>query len=292
MRRFSFYRPAGFAGLALLLAALPAAAMMIAPAPIPQRVAQADAVVVGKVTAIEDKLVEATQVPGAKDKVEYHVAVIKIKDDLLGAKDLTHVRVGYIVPKEVPAAPGGPIRLPIRRYPTVKFEVDQEVCAFLKKHHEGNFYVAQAYFDVIDKKAPNFEKDVEQAKKCAKLLADPKASLKAKDADTRTLTAAMLVARYRGWRGPNAKTEPIDADQSQLILTALAEADWAKPFAPNTMAPQTAFNQLGLTDKDGWSWKSAPGQPPTAFQDAAKAWLKDNAATYRIQQFVTEKKDK
>jgi hypothetical protein len=292
------YRLAGIAGLGLLLASLPAPAkaMMIAAAPIPQRVAQADVVVVGKVTAIEDKTVSATQAPGTKDKVEYHVAVIKIKDDLLGAKGLTHIKVGFIVPKEIPTpppGPGGAVRLPIRRYPTVKLEVDQEVCAFLKKHHDGEFYVAQNYFDVIDKKAPDFDKQVEQAKKCAKALADPKASLKAKDAGERLLTAGMLVSRYRTFRGPNAKTEAIDADESKLIMNALAEADWTK-VSRDTVSPLQAFAQLGVTEKDGFTWKPAPGValPPNAYQNAAKEWVKANAEKYRIQRFVAEKKDK
>jgi hypothetical protein len=215
--------------------------MMIAPAPIPQRVAQADIVVTGKVTAIEDKTVSVSEVHGAKEKTEYHVAVIKVKDNLLGAKGLTHVKVGFVIPKDPPAPQPGKPAVFIRRRPQVKLEVDQEVCVFVRKHHEGNFYVAQAYFDVIDKKQAraDFDKQVEQAKTAAKLLADPKASLKSKDAGERALTAEMLVARYRAWRGPNAKTEAIDAGESKLILTALAEADWNKPIAFNTMAPQT-----------------------------------------------------
>jgi len=42
--------------------------------------------------------------------------------------------------------------------------------------------------------------------------------------------------------------------------------------------------QLGVGEKDGW-------RPPTDFQQipaAAKKWLKDNAASYRIQSFVTD----
>jgi hypothetical protein len=293
------YRLAALAGLGLLLTALPspAKAVMIAPAPIYQRVAQADVVVVGKVTGIEEKTVEATQFPGNPAKVEYHVAVIKIEDHLLGAKALTHIKVGYIVPKEVPAAPPGPggIRaVPIRRLPSVKFEVDQEVCAFLKKHHDGDFYVAQAYFDVIDKKAADFDKSVEQAKRCAKLLADPVASLKSKDADDRLLTAGMLVMRYRsGYRGPNPKTEAIDADESKLIMKALADADWTKPITRDTVSAQQVFTQLGATEKDGWTWKPTPGpvQPPNAYRDAAFEWVKSHVDTYRIQRLVEEKKE-
>jgi hypothetical protein len=296
MQRLSC-RTAWLAGLALVFGVLPVSAMMIAPAPIPQRVAQADVVIIGKVTAIEDKPVSATQVPGAKEKTEYRVAVIKIGDALLGAKGLTHIKVGFIVPKELDPPPvvggGGAVRPMIlkKRYPTVKLDVDQEVCIFLRKHHEGEFYIAVNYFDVIDKKSPTFDTEVAVVKKAAKALADPKASLKSKDAAERTSTAGMLVSRYRGWRGPNAKPEPIDAEESKLILTNLAAGDWSKGYSREEVTPQRAFGQLGLTDKDGWNFKPVAGAPPTAYQDAAKAWLKEHAETYRIQRFVEEKKD-
>ena len=126
-----------------------------------------------------------------------------------------------------------------------------------------------------------------------KALSDPKASLKSKDADERLLTAEMLVARYRGFRGPNAKAEAIDAGESKLIMAALAEADWHKPFKFGTTLPSQTFAQLGVTEKDGFVWKPAPGValPQYAYEDAAKEWVKSNAEKYRIQRFV-EKKDK
>src|SRR5579871_5706099 len=124
-------------GLALLAAALPAAGMAVRPASRPQSVATADAVIVGKVVAIESKTVSATPVPGAKDKVDYTIASVKIEDALLGAKGLTHIKVGFVAPKELPAPqPGGPVRPMLRRLPQAKLEVDQEACLLLKKHHD------------------------------------------------------------------------------------------------------------------------------------------------------------
>src|SRR5260370_4270676 len=94
----------GLAGLSLLACSAPAFGKRIAPLPIPLRVAQADVVVVGKVTAIEDKTIKAERFPGDKQMADYKVAVVKVEEALLGAKGLTHVRVGF-----VPSA-GGPRR--------------------------------------------------------------------------------------------------------------------------------------------------------------------------------------
>jgi hypothetical protein len=294
MQRLLF-RSSWLVGLALLVVAVPASAkaMAVRLQPVPERVATADAIIVGKVAAIESKTVPATQFPGAKDKVEYTIASVKIEDALLGAKGLTHIKVGYIVPKELtPPAGRGPIRPFIRRAPQVKLEVDQQGCFLLKKHHEGEFYVVPVFADLIDKKGPTFDKDVALIRKCAKLLADPKAGLKSKDAGERTLTAGLLVVRYRTATVANAKTEPIDAGESKLILKALAEGDWSKPMAQDTITPQTAFARLNLTEKDGFVFRAGPGTPPTAYQDVAKAWLKQHADTYRIRRFVQDEKAK
>src|SRR6516162_2722914 len=64
---------AGLLGLTFL--AVPAWAMMIAPPVISQRVAAADAIVVGKVTGFADKSVTAVRYPGGTDKVNYQIAL-------------------------------------------------------------------------------------------------------------------------------------------------------------------------------------------------------------------------
>ena len=176
--------------------------VILAP-PIAQRVAQATTVVVGKVQSIEEKPVEAKQYPGAKDKVEYKIAVIKISDPILGAKGLTHVRVGFIPQPAVQPNPRGPnggpvIRPPIRRPQPINFVKDQEVLVFLTPHFDGNFLYAPAFYDVVGKQNnANFEKDVAEATKFAKLLANPKEGLKSDKQDERYATAALLIMHYR-----------------------------------------------------------------------------------------------
>ena len=163
---------------------------------------------------------------------------------------------------------------------------------FLVKHPTEDFYVGQAYYDFIDKKNADFDKSLDEIKRCAKLLADARGSLQSKSADDRFLTAAMLLARYRTARPGETKTEPIDAEESKAILQALADADWdAKPgpaFGGFQTTPLIAFSRLDVTPTNGWTQpKDAKAIPETA-----KQWVKDNVEKYRIRRFVADKKDK
>lgn len=294
MRKLLLIGAASLSYLALLSAAGQAKALMIAPAAISQRVALAEVVVIGKVTSIEEKPILAARFPGDKEKGEYRVAVVKIDKALVGASDLTHVRVGFQPPAPQPAPPpGGGVRIPIRRGPQlVTLTVDQEVCLFLTPHSEASFFIAANYYDVIGKKDnANFDKEIAEAARSAKLLANSKAGLQSKDAEDRLLTAAMLVHRYRTPKpSPTPpKTKPVDAETSKLILRALAAADWSpnKPGRFNMVHPQNTFFQLGITPTDGF-------QPPMDFNkvpELAKKWLTDHAETYRIQRFVADKDD-
>jgi hypothetical protein len=280
--------------LALLAATAPVRALMIAPAPVPQRVALAQVVVVGKVTGFADKTVKAPAFPGADDKVEYQVAIVQVGDALQGAKDVKEIKVGFIPPGGPGGGPGGPIRPGIRPRGGVNLLVDQEYILFLNPHADAPFYVLDGFAGALPKKDnPNFDKDLDEVKKSVKLLADPMASLKAKEAEDRTLTAEMLVARYRMPRASakEPKTEDLGAEESKLILQALADADWDAKPAPGRvgiqMSPLNSFFQLGLTEKDGWKQP----QDGNELQKAAKKWLKDNADKYRIQKLVVETKD-
>jgi len=276
------------AGVACLLAVMTSAqakAMMIAPPPVGMRIASADLVVVGKVTGFGAKMVKGEMFKG--DERDMQIAKIKVGETLVG-KQAKEIEVGFFPPMNVNNG-GGP-RI-IKRGPSVQLKQDEEYALILTKHPtKKDTYVVVNYYDAIAKKDNNnFAKDVEAIKKSAKLLAKPTDGLKSKDADERLLTAALLVARYRTNRtGGEAKTEEIPAEESKLILEALASADWAPKVRvfgqPNA---QQSFFQLGLTEKDGWK------QPKdfTKLADEAKQWCKDNAGKYRIKRFVTEKKE-
>ena len=218
---------AGLAALscfAVLAVTAPVRALMIAPAPIPQRVALAQVVVVGKVTGFADKTVSAPAFPGATDKVEYQVATVEVKDALQGAKDMKEIKVGFIPPGAGgPVRPGGPIIRPGRG--GVNLVVDQEYVLFLNPHADAPFYVVDGFAGAIAKKDnPNFDKDMDEVKRLAKLVADPMAALKGKNADDRTTTAEMLVARYRTPRPMSA-----NACKISLLSSASTSSVFASP---------------------------------------------------------------
>jgi hypothetical protein len=275
------------AGAACLLACLTAAqakALMIAPPPIALRPGPADLIVTGKVTGFGSKLVKGEMYKG--DVRDMQVATIKVGDTLLG-KQAKEIKVGFFPPMNTQG--GGP-RI-IRRGPTVQLRQDEEYCLLLIKHPtQKDVYVAMNYYDAIGKKDnPNFAKEVEAIKKSAKLIAKPMDGLKSKQAEERLTTAALLITRYRTNRTGAQKTEQVSADESKLVLEALAEADW-KPKNPRAgfqMNPQTLFFNLGVTEKDGWK------QPKdfNKLAEEAKKWCKDNAGKYRINRFVSETKE-
>src|SRR5262245_47049849 len=256
--------PALLAGLVVFASSV--SARIAAPPPILDRVANSSAVVVGKVTAIEKDTVKS------KDGVEYKVAVVKVDSALLGAKDLTHVKVGYVPPR-TPS-----------RYPTVNLEVGTEGMFFLGK--SGDLLVARQYYDVLLKKETgNFDKQVEEAKKLAAISADPMAALKAKEQGERYLAAALLIKRYRNPAVGEGKTEPIAAEESKLILEALAaEEDWNKFDPTQRLQVVNLFNLLGVTDKDGFARPANPKEVAAA----AKSWIKEKGAKYRIQRYVRD----
>ena len=141
------------------------------------------------------------------------------------------------------------------------------------------------------KKDPNFDKDVAEVKRCAALLEKPLESLQSKNADDRLVTAAMLLAGYRSIRPgskPNPKQAAIPAEESKLILEAIASGDWSVAGRdPSRVSPYLLFQRLGLTAQDGWTLPFSNNAIGNV-QTLAQKWLKDNAAKYRIQKFVTE----
>jgi hypothetical protein len=169
------------------------------------------------------------------------------------------------------------------------------VLLFLSPHHSAEFHIIPAYFDVVDKSAPTYEKDVEAAKKSVMLLAEPEKSLKSKDAQERLETASILVAKYRNYKASNKepKEEAIDADMSKLIMNVLAEADWTPPKPGGLNADVSAINVFGRLSISPETEKSfKPPMDGNKYMEYIQTWVKDNKDKYRIKKLVYEKTDK
>ncbi len=254
-----------------------------------QKLVRADAVVVGKVTALEKEAVTATPNPGATEKLSYKVAVIKVETGLVGAANVTHIKVGFFPPP--PANPAVPVR-PIRGgFQQVNLTEGMEGLFYLTKHHSGDFYTISPMLNPIDAKADDYKAQVAQATAGAAVLADPMKALKAEKAADRYSAATVLVQKYRAYPENGAAEQvKVSADESTLVLKALAEGNWTPdPNAPNGYQ---AFAQLGLTDKDGWKYPQVkPGEDVYAkTKEAFVAWLAGAGKDYQISKWAPKKK--
>ena len=284
------------AAAAVLLAAGPVAALMIAFSPPAQRAVTAQVVVLGTVTAVEKETVEVSPGRGAPGKVPFKVAVVKVDEALAGADGLTHLKVGFVsLPPPPVGQPGRPL-LGAAAASSSK-EGDQFVL-FLNRHHEGNYYVMPFTSPPIDPKQENGKAELAEAKRALGVIADPTKSLTASKADDRAFAAAVLVSKYRAYPegGVSEPAEvPLPAEESRLILKGLADGDWKQGNRFQGTNPFTAFNQLGLRPQDGWvqpQVRPMPGQPVDFAQVTKEAfvkWLDGPGKDYRVKLAVAKK---
>ena len=247
----------------------------VAPRPAGDRLFQAQTVVVGKVTAIEDKEIDLQAAPNVMSK--YKVAVVKVSEVVKGVNKVETIRIAF---QAAPAPVNPKIKRPIPGVRTVEPKVGQEALLYVNKHARDDVYLPVVQGVVLrDSNPQGFAAEVAQTKHKAKLLQDPMAGLRSKDARDRLQTASLLLGLYRG--AASRKTEPIPAEESRLILDTILFADWN---ANDALGGRALFQQLGLTPKDGWKQPNNFQQ----FPEAAQNWLRQYAASYRIQRFVPE----
>lgn len=255
-----------------------------------EKVAHAQVVVAGKVTAVEKGTVDAIRFPGDTEKVPHKVVVIKIDKGIVGGDTVTHLKVGFIPPP--PVDPNAPVRPGRGGLPAVDLKEGQEGVFFLVKHPSGEFYTITPMLAPLDAKAENYKAQVETVTKAAAVLADPMKALKSDKPADRYFAATALIAKYRSYPefAGEMETVKVDAEQSKLILKALAEGDWKK-YDPNTMNGMQMFYQLGLTEMDGWKQpQPKPGADFTdTMKDAYTAWLNGPGKNYQIGKLVPKK---
>lgn len=271
-----------FAVVVLGLASIPAFALRIAaPTGVLVKAATADVIVSGKITDIEKEPVEAAQFPGSTQKFAYRIALVKIDDAIVGTKNETHIKVGFL-----------PTTVGIRSgQANFEMKPDAEGTFFLRKHHDGNFYTFDFTNQPIDAKAETYKADLEAVKKAVAAMADPDKALKATDAKDRYFAAAAIVTKYRTAPGGTAvRSEAVPAEQSKALVKAILEAGWSttdKAVPP----PYQTFMKLGMTAKDGW--KPTPFKGDGDFNAHMKAefqkWIDGDGAKFQIKKFVPAK---
>jgi hypothetical protein len=277
MKRSTQLLAAMLAGFGVLATEIAVQGGVVAlPPPGPARVANADAVIVGNVVGLEPEDVTV-------DKTTYRIAVVRINQGLKGTKDAKMLRIGFI-PLPKPGENGKGPKVVVTGARPVQLQAGQEGLFILRKHAKGDFHVlggVVGYFINSDKNA-DFDKEVQTVKAITKVMENPQAALKAKDAEERLLAAAILIDQYRTYRGPNFKLEPIDAEESKKILQALADSDWktAGDFVSLRPSPARLFRSLGVTAADGFA-AAGPN-----FEAAAQKWVREHAQKYRIQRIV------
>ncbi len=258
-------------------------ALIAAPPPGPVRIVNSDAVFVGRVTAIEPQDVDAKQFPGAKQTVKYRIAVVTISQTIRGLKDEKTIRVGFVPP--VPPKPGVPITGGGNRSP--QLQAGQDGLFMITKHAEGKFYQAPGFGYFVAAQDKNFADEVKLAKKVVVILADPLTALKSKDSEERLLAASIQIGKHRTQKPPfNNKQEPIDADESKLILDALLASKWQPGRFGDPANAYQIFAQIGIGPQDGWK-SPAKVKDIDEIRQSVLAWLRDHPG-YRIKRFLTQ----
>ena len=266
--------------------------------PLPDRIMRSDIVVLGRVSALEPKDVEAVLASESPFKLDYRIAVVKVQEVIHGQKDVKELRLGFVSPDQDRKMDKAGKAMPMLA--NIDFRavtVGQEGIFFLRKHHQGNFFVQFVLFSgfLPSSDAPEFTKKLENARRLGKVLELPLEALKAENAANRYLAATMLISRYRlhGDKSSKLAEKAIDAEESKLLLKALTEASWqdvneAISSSMYPAHPYRVFLQLGVTKTDGYD----PPKNLPDFRDTLKytqSWLQENQEKYRIQRFSSSK---
>lgn len=276
-----------------------------------ERVADADLIVTGQVLQVLDQDIKAPITKGSKAEVTYRIAVLKVANVIKGQTKGNILRVGFVARQQpigrpgirpLPAVPPGrpvPVPRPGIRPPYiggVQLTEGMDGLFFLKKHDSGKFYTVlpfNGYVPSQNKLA--FDTMVKLTRAAVRVVNDPKKGLRSEDRFDRLAAASMLVQEYRGRY--SRKTQPIDPEESKLILKALRDADWDQTayqyiYQAN---PQNLLSRLGINRNVGFNPPRYTGRTREEYQayrqvyaQYAKNWIEKNLDNFRIERFVPQ----
>lgn len=258
-----------------------------------QKVAQSEMIVTGKVTAIEANPVQVKPHEGATDKVSMKVAVIKVEKLHKSEKQVTHVRVLF---RNSPIQPTG-LNRAIKGQEfllwdesgdlsSARLEVGVSGIFFLSRHPTSSEYQMAPQCRAILDDAPNAKEEREKIESLLAILKKPIEHLQAAKAEDRITATLMLIQNYRHQpsQGKDVREVAIPAQETQLILKALSEADWnARPSDRGVSVP-------GVSTQLGWN-RTPNGQEiyynnTKVMAEAYQTWYKAKAKDFVIKKFV------
>jgi hypothetical protein len=244
-----------------------------------QRILYSDVTVLGTITSIERDEIEIPNPQPTLPPMSFRVAVVRIEQAIGGAKNVTHVKVLFTGEQLCPG---------------------QEVCLFLNRHAtQTGYFTAASQAPWLDRANPRDKATWTALETVLPAVSDPVAALKSGDDNERFRAAAYLTLRYRktaaGVPADKYDTESVSADESQLILNALADVDWDR--ATDGVNHWEVYHALGLKQENGGfphcdvladgklmplHFRGGRNEMRTAFQQ----WLTERGATYQIQKLI------
>jgi hypothetical protein len=263
-----------------------------------QKLLTADAIVVGKVTAIEKETVDLEQYANGP-KVAHTVAVVKLENALVGAKNVTHIKVVFVKPGEQPQQPEAPpgrlrpLPAPIRPgFGPVMLTENQEGVFFLTKHPaSGTYYQINAGHLPLNSSDGNYKEELTKVAAAAKAFTDPIKALSSDQLEERIQSALSLAYRYRMYPTNNqtgvVQEEAIPAEESKLMMKVLLDSDWAKTDA-HKLADALGLlpGQYGIPDI-----RPAEGEDANAVrQKAFKDWYSKYGTKYQVKKVHSKMK--
>jgi hypothetical protein len=268
-----------FAALAVSFATFPAFGREdVTPSAPAIRAVQHPIVVVGKITAIEADPVSVEPFPGAKARVPFKLAVLKVETALSGAAGETHLKIGF---RE---AAGGIGYTP---------KVGADGVFFLTPHPSGGFVVVPPAAPPLVRNGETYNDELARVKKALAVAEKPTEALTAKDAADRYFAAAVLLSKFNT-PPPNAAKvdrEPVSAGETKKLMAVLLEQDWTKPPPAGLPAPATLMWQLQLGPDDGWAPDPIQGQTDVAvyYKEQLTKWYAAHAEKFRVKKSVEKK---
>jgi hypothetical protein len=255
------------------------------------RRAVTSALVVSGTVAVGKETVEATAEYGHAAKTTYKLATIRVKDVLVGDKpgDTVTVLLPPAEPVAVPAETRGRPPL-LRRQPVQPVQLidGQEGVFFLSRHPNAppHHHIPRGAVP-LNPLDTDYKDHLAAVKRVGAVVADPVPALKAKAAADRYDAAVALVYRYRfAFGNMPAEEVAVPAEETKLLLAAIAEFDWAefdKPFVPGapprdyTKQPNDLLTLLGIHQGGDTGFPKVqvnPGQGMfAAYRQTYREWL-------------------